>query len=282
MDSGEYFVSLHSKPDVTALDVVEVNGPGDETPSPEPAEPASTPEPGFPVNLDVKVDIPGQFYVRGQGIVAELDGRLQIGNTLAQPAMTGPITVRRGHFNFLQNRFDLAESRADFDGRTPPDPQLDVRAVARRPALTATLRVVGPLSDPAIELESDPPLPQDQILAQLLFGRDLTEITPLQALRVAAAAETLSGRGGLFEVAQRTREAVGLDIVDIQLADGVPTLGVGRYLTDDVYLQVRKELEGGGGGGVSVEVQVSPRVSIVGGAGTRGQGGVELNWRRDY
>ena len=64
-----------------------------------------------------------------------------------------------------------------------------LRLVAETTARTGTLvRIIveGPLSDPDVVFSSTPDLPQDEVLAQLVFGVSLASITPFQAVQLAS------------------------------------------------------------------------------------------------
>jgi len=45
---------------------------------------------------------------------------------------------------------------------------------------TATLRVTGLADAPRFDFSSSPPLPQDEIMAQLLFGENAAQLTALK------------------------------------------------------------------------------------------------------
>jgi translocation and assembly module TamB len=276
----EYLVPSAFGPDVPELDVVRVNQPGQanqkEQALPAPSQPYS-------VELTLDLDAPGKVYVRGRGLDSEWKGNLHITGSTENPRLTGDLSVLRGRFDFLQNRFFLENSRISFDGGIPPDPYLDVVAETEKNEISALVRARGPVSSPKIVLESEPPLPEEEILARLLFGRDLGNMTPLQALRLSAALHSLRGGGALFTVAQRTRAALNLDAIDLQSGGptGAASLGVGKYLNERTYLQVRQGVRGDDAG-VSVDVQLKESLRLKGQAAPEGQTGISLTWEYDY
>ena len=72
-----------------------------------------------------------------------------------------------------------------------------------------TLRITGVADAPQFELTSVPPLPQDEILARLLFGESAGQLTALQAAQLGAALVTLTGVGQWPQSAGGTAEAPG-------------------------------------------------------------------------
>ncbi len=67
----------------------------------------------------------------------------------------------------------------------------------------------GPADDPVVSFTSAPELPQEEVLARLLFGRSLDKISPLQAAQLANAVAVLAGRGGVGIVGNLRRKPGG-------------------------------------------------------------------------
>src|SRR5258706_8435020 len=61
---------------------------------------------------------------------------------------------------------------------------------------TIKLQISGVADAPRFEFSSSPSLPQDDIMARLLFGVPGAQLTALQYAQIAAALATLSGVGG--------------------------------------------------------------------------------------
>jgi translocation and assembly module TamB len=236
----------------------------------------------LPLTLDLTVDLPGRVFVRGRGLESEWQGRLQVTGTVSDPRLVGELQVRRGYIDFLDRRLELREGVISFGGETPPDPTMRVEATTDVADLTAVLRIEGRAREPTLTLDSEPPLPQDEILARLLFQRETSQMTPAQAAQLALAVNRLRGGGG-FDVLGRARALLGVDTLDFSGGETMEqsTLRAGRYLNDDVYL----ELEQGAVGGTSrarVEVEILPNVSLQADTGADAQSGVGIQWRYDF
>ncbi|HWL71376.1 MAG TPA: translocation/assembly module TamB domain-containing protein [Geminicoccus sp.] len=239
------------------------------------------PAPPYPVNLDVVVDMPERIFVRGRGLDSEWGGRVQATGTVAEPVVTGQIEFRRGFIDFLDRRFNLTTGRVTLDGGVPPDPELDIAAEFKANTLTGILKVTGRASDPQLELTSDPVRPQDEIMAEILFGRDLSTISPAQGLRLAAAVNTLRGGGGpgIFD---RLRQGLGVDTLEFGGSSPEDaSVKAGRYISEDVYLQVERGVAPGSGR-VVVEVEVAPNVTVQTETTEEAESGFGVQWRYDY
>ena len=72
--------------------------------------------------------------------------------------------------------------------------------------LTARITVEGPANAPDVTISATPDLPQDEVLARLLFGRSIDTLSPFQVARLVASVRTLAGGGpGLVEARSEER-----------------------------------------------------------------------------
>src|SRR5580698_5926118 len=124
-------------------------------------------------NLKVNVNAPRQILVKGRGLDAELGGKITIGGTARAPSVDGGFDLQRGQFTLAGSRLNFQSGRVSFAGTDVTgkiDPTLDFTAQTMTNDTTVTLHITGVADAPQFELTSAPPLPQDEILARLLFG----------------------------------------------------------------------------------------------------------------
>uniref|UniRef100_UPI002FD9DB03 translocation/assembly module TamB domain-containing protein n=1 Tax=Elioraea tepidiphila TaxID=457934 RepID=UPI002FD9DB03 len=222
-------------------------------------------------------------FVRGRGVDAELGGSVRLGGTAAAPDLTGAFGLRRGEISILAQRIAFRRGALDFDGAAGIDPALDFEAATTAGDITAIVRVGGTATAPRITLGSEPEVPQDEVLARLLFGRSQATLTPVQLLQLAQAAAELTGVGpsgpGILD---RVRRGLGLDrlTVGTDQATGGPTVEAGRYLADGVYLGARRTADGSTR--ATVQIEVLPNVRAEADVGGEGEGRVGLSWGIDY
>lgn len=235
------------------------------------------------VNLDIRAQAGGQIFVRGWGLNAEFGGALEISGTLDSPELNGMLQSERGRYEEFGRRFELEKAELIFRGLAPPSPYLDIAATTALDDITATVTLTGPLEDPSIGFSSIPALPDDEIMARILFGENLQNITPFQALQLKQTIDRLRGRGGQgFNPVARLRALTGFDDLRIDTGEGgETTVGVGKYLTDDIYL----ELEQGAGeasGGASLEIKLTPSITVDSKIGQDAGTGAGVSWSWDY
>ncbi|MBF9059181.1 hypothetical protein HKCCSP123_08295 [Rhodobacterales bacterium HKCCSP123] len=231
------------------------------------------------IGLDLTISAPGRVFIRGRGLDAELGGQLRIGGTAANVIPAGRFDLIRGRLSVLGTRLDLTEGSASLEGSF--DPFIRLRATSRAGEYQVTIDLEGPVSAPTITLGSSPSLPEDEILAQLLFGRSVSSLSPVQLLQMADAAASLAGggsEGGLFA---NLRENLGLDDLDIQTdAEGNAALRAGRYLSDNIYTDVT--VGGDGNADISLNIDLTPNITARGSFSSDGSSSLGVFFERDY
>ena len=128
-------ISLPSSlpPNVVVLKVVETGGKTGQQ-----SAPAPMPEPpALSATLDIKVDMPGNIFVRGHGLDSEWRGKLTVTGTSAEPAISGQLEQIRGSVDLLGKTFTLTRGRITFDGSQSLDPVLDIGAEVSAADITA-------------------------------------------------------------------------------------------------------------------------------------------------
>jgi translocation and assembly module TamB len=230
--------------------------------------------------LDVSLDAARGIFVRGRGLDVEMSLDARVTGTTSRPILSGEARVVRGDYEFAGKRFEFDPRGVVYLSTSPSNIRLDLTATRDDPALTAVIRVSGTAAKPSIRLTSSPVLPDDEVLSQVLFGRSASQLSTIEAAQLAAALSSLAGGGG-FDIVGNLREFAGLDRLSLggNEVSGVTVAG-GKYLTDDVYL----EIIGGGRSGATAQVewQVRRNLSIVSRLTGEGDSRIAVRWRRDY
>ncbi|TNC74840.1 translocation/assembly module TamB domain-containing protein [Rubellimicrobium roseum] len=227
--------------------------------------------------LDILLNAPNQVFVRGRGLDAELGGSLRLTGTTNQVIPIGQFSLLRGRLSILGQRFDLTEGSATIQGDFNPYLRLVARTRARSGTDIAVI-LEGPLASPEVTFESTPELPQDEVLAQLLFGVDIASITPFQAVQLAAAVSELAGGGG--GLVQDLRAGAGLADLDVTTTEGGNVaLRLGRYVSENVYTDVVVSQESTE---ATINLDLTPDLTVRAGVGTTGETSLGIFFERDY
>ncbi len=264
-------------PEVAVLNVKEVRGAEGKTEGDEGE--------AFDLSLDIAVTMPKRVFVRGRGLDSEWEGALEVKGSGEEPRLTGELRLVRGFLSVLTKEFTLKSGKIDFQGNQPIAPRIDVVAEHQSDGLTVTARAQGPTSRPSITLSSVPSLPEEEIVSRVLFGKSRASLSALEAAQLALAVGELTGAtGGGPGVLDFARGALGVDVLRVEsggAAEKGAAVEAGSYVSEDVYIGLKKGLTDNTGA-VSVEVEVTPNISLRSETGVTGENdvGVEFNW--DY
>lgn len=265
--------------------VLDVRRPGQAPPPPAP--------PPTPIRLDLTIEAPQSIYLRGRGIDAELAGRLTLAGTTTAPEPGGALTLRRGSVALAGTALAFTRGRIGFDGNSLAgriDPTLDFAADSTAGGVTATLNITGYVSRPVIKLSSVPELPQDEILARLIFGRSAKALGPFQIAQIATGLAELSGAvsAGLNPL-EAVRKGLGLDRLSIgtatnaaKLGEAAPTLEGGRYVAEGVYVGARQGTTGANTQ-ATVQIDLTRGLKLEADVGTGlGANQIGITWQHEY
>ncbi len=242
----------------------------------------------LPINLDIVIDLPRRVFVSGLGLDSEWGGKLFVKGTADRPFITGKISPRRGFMSLLGKQFDLdTDGSVAFDGSANINPTLNLDAVYDGSDITATIKIRGSASKPELSITSDPDMPQDEILSNVLFGRGTGQLSPVEAIQLAEAAAILSGATGSQKTSiEFIRDTLGVDVLRVEAGDDddeAAVATVGEYISEDVFVGVRQGTKAGSTQ-ATVEVDLFSGLKFEGraGADSEGDNGAMLRWEWNY
>ncbi|MGR3711966.1 MAG: translocation/assembly module TamB domain-containing protein [Shimia sp.] len=219
-----------------------------------------------PFGLDVTISTGERISISGLGLASDFEGALTVGGTTDNVIPEGGLELIRGRMNLLGKSLELDEGRVTLAGGFVPT----VRIVATSEQTDATIRLTleGSLEAPEITLSSDPELPEDEVLSQLLFGRDISSISPLQALQLATTLASLSGGAG------------GGGLFSLTTDGGTAGLSTSGYLNENLYTEVGVDSEGKST--IDLNLDVNDKVTVKGMVNSDSETGIGIFYQRDY
>lgn len=235
LDRADIGIPEGGGPNFVTIDVKEVGGDAAE----EDDQAGGVP---YRLALDIVVEIPARMFVRGRGLETEWQGRITVRDTADSPLVLGELEVRRGYMDLVDRRFDITRGIIEFDGAKPPNPIINIETEVQAPELTAIFGISGRADNLQFSSSSQPQLPGDEILAQVLFGKRSSELTTGEQITLAAGIAKLAGTPGSdpFSI---VRASTGLDTLDVQgVAGDDPSVTAGKYLTDDIFVEYERSL----------------------------------------
>jgi translocation and assembly module TamB len=236
-------------------------------------------------DLDLRIVADNRLFVSGMGLESEWSARIFVRGTTAAPEVRGTMEIERGTYSFASRRFEVTRGTIRFQGGQISNPTIDIAASTTAEGITAILSVSGTAQRPQIAFTSTPTLPQEEVLARLFFGTNVTNLSATEAIQLAAAVNSLSGSGGggLNPLGQ-LKSATGIDRLRILGADDTSgrgtSLAAGKYITDDIYIEIITDARGFTA--TQLEIALTRALSLLSQTGSFGGSSVSLRYSRDY
>ncbi|MCJ8191877.1 translocation/assembly module TamB domain-containing protein [Sphingomicrobium aestuariivivum] len=237
-----------------------------------------------PWRLDVDV-AGGPLIVKGLGLDSRWTTDVNIGGSVLEPRIRGSADLQSGEYSFAGRRFRVERGDLDFTGQYPPNPTIEVVAVADGAGMDAEVRVTGNALNPSIQFSSAGVADQDEILSRLLFGTSAANLSAAELVQLGAAVASLQGGGGGgLDPINAVRSAIGLDRLRILPADvttGQQTaIGAGKYITRRLYVEVITD--GQGYTATQAEFQITRWLALLAAIDSTGRAGANARFSKDY
>mgnify|MGYP006117487115 FL=1 len=233
---------------------------------------------GQSYGLNININAPARIYVRGRGLDAELGGSLSLSGRTDRLISSGQFNLLRGRLDVLTKRFELDEGSIVLQGKL--DPYMRFAASTTTSVGTASIIMEGHASQPTVRFLSSPEAPEEEVLAQIFFGRDVSQLSAFQALQLASAVATLADKGG-EGIVTKLRRGFGLDDLNISTdAQGNTGLKLGKYINDNVYTDVT--IGDTNDAGASINIDLTPNLTVRGQVKSDGDSSIGLVFEKDY
>ena len=198
----------------------------------------------FDPTFDVSLEPKGDFHAVAADLVDIYgNGQVSVRGSLSQPSLSGRLDVTRGTLNYLQTPFAITDGRAEFASYRGLIPYLNVTAETVASDTSIRLLLTGPADRLTQTLTSDPPLPEDQIVALLGLPGRISRFAEgdtraaLESEMLQLFDEQVSGRL-LSSLEQKVKDVLQLDEFRIKAGLGIDSVSVqlGKYLFDNLYV----------------------------------------------
>jgi autotransporter translocation and assembly factor TamB len=224
--------------------------------------PASPPSAFDPAALDIHVVVPDNLVLRGKDIrpagptgTALGNLNITVGGDLhirkdpgGKIAPVGTVQTVRGTYEFQGRRFDLVRGGTlRFVGSPNINPNLDLTATRTIPntGVEARIHVTGTAQSPQLALTSNPPLEESDILALIVFNRQVNELGTGERSSLAATAGGIATGFIAAPLGESIGKALDLDQFEITTTTESGDLGagvtLGQQVGDRAFVRLRQE-----------------------------------------
>ena len=239
--------------------------------------------------LNLAIKSPGRFLVDGFGLSTEWKTDIAITGKPTNPIIAGEVAAVKGSMDFLNKIFTLEKGIITLNADNLANPLLDIVMANAGSDLTSYVRISGTVKKLKLSLTSDPAMPQDDVMAHILFGRNANELGRSEALQLAAAMGRLAS--GLGSGLNNPRKALGLDVMrvksqgqggsssDEKWVDGM-ALESGKYINDYIYVGVEQGVKQNSTAGI-IQLEITPKLKLEM-RSQQSQTKGSLNWKHNY
>lgn len=256
------------------------------------AAPAGEPPPPLPFLYDIDAEFPRQFKYRQLDTEIDLAGTLQLRNEGDRDIALGVLTVKGGQFYFLTRKFQDLTGDVNFNSLERFDPDVAIDAKTRVPRVDngggagEDREIFLAVTGRASQLQIRPWDTNQSTPGELWRYLSVGQFSGAESPDAVQASDPLSGvglrslpiRDYLFRNAERWIAGSGfIDTIDLRSGSrsgpaaktfGGPidlgTVGVGKYVTRDLFLKYSRDFSGQSVAGISAEYRVTRHLLLRG------------------
>ncbi|MDP4725138.1 MAG: translocation/assembly module TamB domain-containing protein [Alphaproteobacteria bacterium] len=171
--------------------------------------------PLFPIELALTID--KNFYIRDLdlGLMSQWTGFIMVKGDISSPYLEGTLNATKGKLSFFGKPLKISEAKITFDREHRNAPNIWLVAMREVEDVTVYLQVSGYAPSPKISFVSDPALQEDEVLARLLFGKELNKISTGQSVQLASIGTSLNDKKGM-NFLENLRSSFGFDTFELK------------------------------------------------------------------
>jgi translocation and assembly module TamB len=231
-----------------------------------------------------------EIYINGFGINSVWHGNMQVINPVFSPDLLGTITLKRGNIEILGKPMNLKKGTITYDLEKLSDPILKIRATKEHGGEKISLKIEGRASAPQFVFTSSPPLPEEEVLSRLLFGKEISAISPSQSLQLATTVASMNGQNGL-NVMDTFRKSLHFDSLELKDSKRLNAtsgkeqttraLSLGKEF-GAIKVSIDQGVSTGSKSKATVEMELNKNLTLEGDVGGDRSSGVGITWVKRY
>jgi translocation and assembly module TamB len=169
-----------------------------------------------------------------------------------------------------------------FTGGDQIDPQLNLVAENKIQNYQITATISGTASKPVLDLSSTPELDQADILAMIMFGSPVNQLSGSQQSSLQQQALSAVGGFAASKLGQSVAQALGLQDLGIGMTS-TGGVGINRYVTKNTYLSASQQTVGTTQNRqATISYSITPEIELDTSASTNRGNQIELTWHKEY
>lgn len=237
------------------------------------------------LDIDVRITIPGSFWIRGERLNIELSGDLRIVQKGTRLVLTGELKPLEGRLLFMGRFFQIKRGSVFFYGGDEFNPSFDLTLAADVSNVKIEIRLTGTAQKPEVELTSDPQMSESDIMSLLLFGRSMNDLNTSQSEMLQRRTTEVLAVFGIAKLEGPLSQMLGVDMVSFQQSTrnaDQSALMVGKYLNSRTMIKYEQGLENTANFLINLEYYLTKRLKLETFIDQASETGIEINWSKEY
>ncbi|WP_370931547.1 translocation/assembly module TamB domain-containing protein [Bartonella sp. DGB1] len=227
----------------------------------------------YNMKFDLLIKSPTKILVKGQNLTVELNGQIH----LLTDATVGNFKMIQGRYELLGKSIIFTEGKIFLLGDLTP--QLYFVSQTPKEDYLLTLTVSGTPSNISIIFSSSPELPQEEIIARLVFNKSINELNIFQIGLIML--QISKNQNNMFLAIETLRNFLKLDRLDIITNEkDYPGISLGRSIRENIYLEVETSAEGYAKGALSIDLNNDIKTKAI--LGTNGKSSLGIFYNTDF
>jgi translocation and assembly module TamB len=204
--------------------------------------------------MKLAVHIEGRRNITIQNQLAEVEARIDVDlkGTVDDPSLTGHVEASGGTLAFQGNRYTVTRGNIDFVDPVRIDPVVDIEAESQVRDYRVILTVSGRGERLHLNMRSDPPLPELEIVSLIAGGRSREEIATSASARPGSTPTS-------EQLFQSGAASLLFDLLQQRVGNRLGVLGTGTRVRVDPFLV---GAENNPGARITLSEQVTKELSI--------------------
>lgn len=240
----------------------------------------------WPLAFDLDIKMPGKGFIKGTNLTSEWKGSLLMTGSSDLPLFNGSCQIIQGQYNIQGKPFQIKQGSITFAGDIEKKTTFYVIASKDIEQIKADIIVKGNLKNPAISFQSNPPLPQREILSWILFNRGSSGINAFQGTQLNESITNLPTESGEPDLLTKIRNRIGIDRIDINRNDSSGasnevSVQVGKYLSKGIFVSINKSVTAEANR-LAIEANLIKNFKVQAEVGDDADAQLQLKWKHDY
>jgi autotransporter translocation and assembly factor TamB len=224
-----------------------------------PGKAAST-GPAIPMRVLLRLE--NNLQIQTNVARLRVDGTLSLEGSTAEPVLFGRVESHEGRIMFRVKRWTVISAAARFNDPRRFDPIVDLTATTRIGSYDVTMQLNGRSEELIVQLSSNPPLAQEEILSLVTMG------VPRPPSGQAGAGFMMGEVGKLFveDLVGIGTSSLGLDMFDLRTVEdaGQTKMQVGAQVSEKVQIIYSQTVRGSSKRLLRVEYQILGPLLVAG------------------